>query len=85
MKNENDNYRVSLLIEIDPEKKAIYLNDYTQEKYINGFSNRFKNKKDIIRLFENYLYKNVNINLEEKKEKKYYGYRKNKRKNFRER
>ena len=30
-------------------------------------------------------YKNVNINLEEKKEKKYYGYRKNKRKNFRER
>lgn len=69
MKNENDNYRVSLLIEIDPEKKAIYLNDYTQEKYINGFSKRFKNKKDIIRLFENYLYKNVNINLEEKKEK----------------
>ena len=56
MKNENDNYRVSLLIEIDPEKKAVYLNDYTQEKYINGFSKRFKNKKDIIRLFENYLY-----------------------------
>ena len=69
MKNENDNYRVSLLIEIDPEKKAVYLNDYTQEKYINGFSKRFKNKKDIIRLFENYLYKNVDINLEEKKEK----------------
>lgn len=85
MKNENDNYRISLLIEIDPEKKAVYLNDYTQEKYINGFSKRFKNKKDIIRLFENYLYKNVDINLEEKKEKKYYEYRKNKRKNIRER
>ena len=38
-----------------------------------------------MKYIKNYLYKNVDINLEEKKEKKYYGYRKNKRKNFRER
>ena len=39
-----ENQKAGARVEIDPEKKAIYLNDYTQEKYINGFSKRFKNK-----------------------------------------
>lgn len=83
MKNENE--VISLLIEIDPEKKAVYLNDYSSEKNINGFAKRFKNKKDIVRLFSNYLYEKVDLFLEGKDEKYRYEYRKNKRKNFRKR
>lgn len=50
---------IDLKVEIDAEKKVLSI---TNKSYNNeGIVKRFRNKKDIMRIFGNYLYKKVYI------------------------
>lgn len=50
---------IDLKVEIDAEKKVLSI---TNKSYNNeGVVKRFRNKKDIMRIFGNYLYKKVYI------------------------
>ncbi len=50
---------IDLQVEIDTEKKVLYI---TNKSYGNeGVAKRYKNKKDIMRIFGNYLFKKVYI------------------------
>lgn len=68
MKNEN----VNLFIEIDPEKKVVYISDYTQNKNGGGLAKKYKNKKDITRIFSNYLFDYINLYSSKKRDWKKY-------------
>lgn len=58
--NKDFNEYITLCVEIDNEKGAIYITDKT-ENSMDGITRRFRNKKDIIRIFKNYLYDKVRI------------------------
>lgn len=58
-KKENFIEYIDLQIEIDTEKKAVYI---TNKSYGNeGVAKRYRGKKDIIRIFSDYLFKKVYI------------------------
>lgn len=61
LKNKEENFieYIDLQVEIDTEKKVLYI---TNKSYDNeGVAKRYKNKKDIMRIFGNYLFKKVYI------------------------
>lgn len=61
LKNNEENFieYIDLQVEIDTEKKVLYI---TNKSYDNeGVAKRYKNKKDIMRIFGNYLFKKVYI------------------------
>ncbi len=61
LKNNEENFieYIDLQVEIDTEKKVLYI---TNKSYGNeGVAKRYKNKKDIMRIFGNYLFKKVYI------------------------
>lgn len=72
MKKGNQNKNINLFIEIDPEKRVFYISDYTTDDNMKGRVRRFKSKKDIIRIFSNYLFKNVYIYSSKKGRKNKY-------------
>lgn len=61
LKNKEENFieYIDLQVEIDTEKKVLYI---TNKSYDNeGVAKRYRNKKDIMRIFGNYLFKKVYI------------------------
>lgn len=58
MKNSSDT--IMLLLEIDPEKKVIYISDYDGD-FKNGIARTYKNKKEIAGIFKKYLFNSVNL------------------------
>lgn len=67
MKKEIEDYNVNLFIEIDPEKKVVYISDYSNNNG-GGKSQKYRTKKDISKIFSNYLINYVNLYYPEKKE-----------------
>lgn len=57
--NEDFNEYVDMLIEIDTEKKVICISNRSNGG--KGIAKRYRNKKDIMRIFGNYLYQEVDI------------------------
>ena len=55
----------SLLVEIDPEKKVVYIHNYLSKINDKSMTKRFRNKYDIVRIFRNYIFKNVELDDEE--------------------
>lgn len=53
---ELDNY-INIIMEFDTEKRAIYISDNSN----NGVAKRYRNKKDIMRIFGKYLYHELNL------------------------
>ena len=74
MKENFNDDGMTFLVEIDPEKRAIYISDYGDTSG-GGIAKRYKYKKDIVRMFANYLYKSF-----EKLESRNTNDRRNKRK-----
>lgn len=74
MKDEN----INMFIEINPEKRVVSIIDYIEGKSGGGITKRFKRKKDIVRLFANYLYQYINIEEYEGNKKNEYKSRKHK-------
>lgn len=50
---------ITLLLEIDPEKKVFYITDYTDPS--KGCAKKFRNKIDIVKIFKRFLINNVNL------------------------
>lgn len=72
--------KIGLLIEIDTEKKVVCITDYYDKNYAGGIAKRYKNKKDISRIIDNYLYYDVSIKPIEVERKIKNGRRKNRKK-----
>jgi len=53
---------INMFIEIDTEKRVICISDQTS-KSGGGVAKRFRNKKDIMRIFGNYLFHEVDLCL----------------------
>lgn len=70
IKNENENVGeyINMFIEIDTEKRVICISDQTA-KSGGGLAKRYRNKKDIMRIFGNYLFHEVDLypNKDERK------------------
>lgn len=66
----------SLLVEIDPEKRVVYIHDYLSKITEKSMTKRFRNKYDIVRVFRNFIFKNVELGEEELKNNKRYESRK---------
>ena len=61
LKNNDENFieYIDLQVEIDTEKKLLCITNKSNNN--EGVAKRYKNKKDIIRIFSNYLFKKVYI------------------------
>lgn len=57
---ENFNEYINLFIEIDTEKRVICISDKTSTSG-GGLAKRYRNKKDIMRIFGNYLYHEIDL------------------------
>lgn len=53
-----DYYNIS--VDIDTEKRVVYISE-SLDKNTKGISKRYHNKKDIIRIFSNYIFNKINI------------------------
>lgn len=73
MKNPNE--AVILLLEIDPEKKVFYISDYAENNE-KGLARKYKNKKDIVRIFKNFLFNSINLYPPKEIKKEYHGRKK---------
>ena len=58
--NNSDLENINMYIEFDLEKRVMCISNYTS-KSGGGVAKRFRNKKDIIRIFANYIYNEVDI------------------------
>lgn len=60
MKNNNKKFFefINLYIEIDTEKRTVIISDRTSNSG-GGIAKRYRNKRDIIRIFSRYLYNYV--------------------------
>lgn len=61
IKNESENLNeyLDIRVEIDTEKKVISISNRSNGG--EGLAKRFRNKKDITRIFSNFLFHKVNI------------------------
>lgn len=61
LKNKEENFAeyIDLRVEIDTEKKVLSITNKSNGN--EGIAKRYKNKKDIMRIFGNYLFKKVYI------------------------
>lgn len=73
MKNESrdQSENINLFLEIDLDKKVIYISDCTSNRCDNGTAKKFRDKMDISKIFTDYLFYQVNFSSCKRKNKKY--------------
>lgn len=61
LKNNEEDFieYINLQVEIDTEKKVVYITNKSYDD--EGIAKRYTNKKDIMRIFGDYLFPNVYI------------------------
>lgn len=52
---------IDLQMEIDTEKRVVYITNKSYGNELESVAKRYKNKKDIMRIFGDYLFKKVYI------------------------
>lgn len=56
MKTKDENEIIDFLVEVDSEKKVVYISEYNYKNNTKCISKRYRNKRDILRTINNYLY-----------------------------